>query len=47
MSRNYAEFMQAKSYGKLESIKSSPDALVEDPVDQIQAQEMNALIGIA
>ena len=46
MSRNYMEFVQAKAYGRREPEKTAPDTLVEDPIDQIQAQEMNAMIGI-
>ncbi len=46
MSRNYMEFKQATVYGRPEPVKG-PDELVVDPIDQIQAQEMNALVGIA
>ncbi len=45
MSRNYVEFKQGKSIGKPELVKA-PDELVVDPVDELQAQEMNALMGI-
>ncbi len=46
MSRNYLEFKQGKVMGKPEPEVKRPDELVVDPIDQLQAQEMNALVGI-
>ncbi len=46
MSRNYLEFKQGKTMGKPELVSKKPDELVIDPIDELQAQEMNALVGI-
>ncbi len=47
MSRNYVEFKQGKQIGTASKKAIAPDELVVDPIDAIQAQEMNTLMGIA
>lgn len=48
MSRNYVEFKQSKMIGKQQKPeKQDPEELVIDPIDALQAQEMNTMMGIA
>jgi len=46
MSRNYVEFKQGDQIGKKQKEIQKPEALVIDPIDEMQAQEMNSLMGI-
>ncbi len=47
MSRNYVEYAQGKVLGKPQPMSQATTELVEDPIDQQQAQEMNSMMGIA
>ncbi len=46
MSRNFAEYAQVKQSFKKKIEQKGPDELVIDPIDEMQAQEMNSMMGI-